>query len=86
MLYRGEGCKACKKSGYAGRMGIFEILVITDDIRELVLKKAVPMTLRERAVQTQDIKSLREDAVSKVLAGFTTVEEVNRVTFADLET
>jgi type IV pilus assembly protein PilB len=85
-LYRGQGCKACKKSGYAGRMGIFEILVITDDIRELVLQKAAPMTIRKKAVETQDMKSLREDAVSKVLSGLTTVDEVNRVTFADLET
>jgi type IV pilus assembly protein PilB len=85
-LYRGEGCKACKKSGYAGRMGIFEILVITDDVRELVLQKAAPMTIRKKAVETQDMKSLREDAISKVLSGLTTVDEVNRVTFADLET
>jgi len=84
-LYHGEGCKACKKSGYAGRMGIFEILVITDDIRELVLKKAAPMTIRKKAVETQDMKSLREDAIAKVLSGLTTVDEVNRVTFADLE-
>ncbi len=85
-LYHGAGCKACKKSGYAGRMGIFEVLVITDEIRELVLKKAAPMDIRKRAVETQGMKSLREDAVSKVLDGYTTVDEVNRVTFADLET
>ncbi len=85
-LYHGTGCKACKKSGYTGRMGIFEVLVITDEIRELVLKKAAPMSIRRKAVETQDMKSLREDAISKVLAGYTTVEEVKRVTFADLET
>lgn len=85
-LYRGAGCKACKKSGYAGRMGIFEVLVITDEVRELVLKKAAPMSIRKKAVETQDMKSLREDAISKVLEGYTTVEEVKRVTFADLET
>jgi len=84
-LYRGEGCKACKKSGYSGRMGIFEVLVITDEIRELVLQKAAPMSIRKKAVETQDMKSLREDAISKVLGGYTTVEEVKRVTFADLE-
>lgn len=85
-LYHGAGCKACKKSGYAGRMGIFEVLVITDEIRELVLQKAAPMSIRKKAVETQDMKSLREDAISKVLGGYTTVEEVKRVTFADLET
>jgi len=83
-LYHGEGCKACKKSGYSGRMGIFEVLVITDDLRELVLQKAAPMSIRERARETQDMKSLREDGISKVLGGYTTVDELNRVTFADV--
>ena len=50
-------------------MGIFEILVITDDIRELVLKKVAPMIIRKKAVETQDMKSLREDAISKSVVG-----------------
>ena len=83
-LYHGEGCKACKKSGYSGRMGIFEVLVITDDLRELILQKAAPMSLRDKARETQDMKSLREDGISKVLGGYTTVDELNRVTFADV--
>ncbi len=83
-LYHGEGCKACKKSGYAGRMGIFEVLVITDDLRELILQKVAPMSLRDKARETQDMKSLREDGISKVLGGYTTVDELNRVTFADI--
>ena len=65
-------------------MGIFEVLVVTDEIRELVLQKSAPMTIRERARETQDMKSLREDGIAKVLGGYTTVEELNRVTFADL--
>jgi type II secretory ATPase GspE/PulE/Tfp pilus assembly ATPase PilB-like protein len=65
-------------------MGIFEVLVITDDLRELVLQKAAPMSIRERARETQDMKSLREDGISKVLGGYTTVDELNRVTFADV--
>ncbi len=83
-LYHGEGCKACKKSGYSGRMGIFEVLVITDELRELILQKAAPMSLRDKARETQDMKSLREDGISKVLGGYTTVDELNRVTFADV--
>ncbi len=65
-------------------MVIFEVLVITDDLRELILQKAAPMVIRERARATQDMKSLREDGISKVLGGYSTVEELNRVTFADL--
>ncbi len=83
-LYHGEGCKACKRSGYSGRMGIFEVLVVTDELRELILQKAAPMSIREKARETQDMKSLREDGISKVLGGYSTVEELNRVTFADL--
>ncbi len=83
-LYHGEGCKACKKSGYSGRMGIFEVLVITDELRELILQQAAPMSLRDRARETQDMKSLQEDGISKVLGGHTTVDELNRVTFADI--
>ena len=85
-LYHGEGCKACKKSGYSGRMGIFEVLVVTDELRALILQKAAPMEIRDKARETQDMKSLREDGISKVLGGYTTVEELNRVTFADVIT
>jgi len=85
-LYHGEGCKACKKSGYSGRMGIFEVLIITDDLRALILQKAAPMSIRDKARETQDMKSLREDGIAKVLGGYTTVDELNRVTFADIIT
>jgi type IV pilus assembly protein PilB len=85
-LYHGEGCKACKKSGYSGRMGIFEVLIITDDLRALILQKAAPMSIRDKARGTQDMKSLREDGIAKVLGGYTTVDELNRVTFADIIT
>ncbi|KMP12082.1 hypothetical protein UR09_01965 [Candidatus Nitromaritima sp. SCGC AAA799-A02] len=85
MLYKGQGCKACKKSGYSGRMGLFEVLVITDEIRELILKQAAPMTIRDYAKETQDFKTLREDGIAKVLNGMTTVQELNRVTFADFK-
>ncbi len=81
-LFKGEGCKACKRSGYAGRMGAFEVLVVTDEIRELILKEAAPMTIRQVAQKTQGLKTIRQDALSKVLGGYTTIEEVNRVTFA----
>ncbi len=83
-LYHGEGCKACKKSGYSGRMGIFEVLVITDELREPILQQVTPMSLRDRARETQGMKSLREDGISKVLGGHTTVDELSRVTFANI--
>jgi type IV pilus assembly protein PilB len=68
-LFKGKGCKACKRSGYTGRMGIFEVLVITDEIRELILKEAAPMTIKQIAQKTQGLKTIRQDALSKKLGG-----------------
>lgn len=82
-LYHGEGCKACKRSGYSGRMGIYELLVVTDDVRELILQKAAPMKIRDLAKTAQGFCTLRADGIVKVLAGYTTFAELNRVTFAD---
>jgi type IV pilus assembly protein PilB len=82
-LFKGEGCKACKRSGYHGRMGIYELLVVTDDVRLLVLEKSAPMAIRNLAKKTQGFTTLREDGIAKVLAGYTTFDELNRVTFAD---
>jgi type IV pilus assembly protein PilB len=82
-LYRGQGCRSCRKSGYRGRLGIFEVLVVTDAMRELILEKAPPMTIRKKAIETQQMETLRDDGLSKVLAGTTTLEELDRVTFVD---
>ncbi len=82
-LYRGQGCRACRKSGYSGRLGIFEVLMVTDDMRELILEKAPPGALRQRAIESQEMETLRMDGLSKVLSGITSLEELDRVTFAD---
>lgn len=82
-LMKGEGCKQCKRSGFSGRMGVFEVLVVTDKVRDFVLKGAAPMEIRDSVLATQEMITLRQDGISKVLAGLTTVEELNRVTFAD---
>ncbi len=82
-LYRGQGCRACRKSGYSGRLGIFEALVVNDAIRELILQKAPPMAIREKAITTQGMETLRDDGISKVLAGTTTLDELDRVTFIE---
>ncbi|NIQ03259.1 MAG: type II secretion system protein GspE [Nitrospinaceae bacterium] len=82
-LFKGEGCKACKQSGYSGRIGIFELLVMNDTIRRQVLDRATPMEIRDAAIATQNLQTLRKDGMSKVLQGWTTLEEVNRVTFAE---
>ncbi len=83
-VYRpGPGCPDCKQTGYRGRSGIHELLVIDDEVRNLVMRAADAATIR-RAAQAKGMASLREDGAEKVLAGITTVEEILRVTQEDL--
>lgn len=77
-LERGSGCTACRHTGYLGRTGIFELLVLTDDCKEAVSRGADATTLRALA-REQGMTSLRADGWRKVQAGITTVEEVLRV-------
>ncbi len=80
---RGKGCPECSNTGYRGRKAIFEMLIITDAIRDLIFERASSASIRERAKQL-GMKTLREDGVRKVLAGITTLEEVMRVTQGDV--
>jgi type II secretory ATPase GspE/PulE/Tfp pilus assembly ATPase PilB-like protein len=77
-LARGRGCAACRDTGYRGRTGIFELLVMTDELRQALLKSPNAATLRELAL-AQGMATLKQDGWRKVQAGITTVEEVLRV-------
>ena len=79
----GAGCDACKQTGYRGRTGIHELLVIDDDVRTLIMKSADAAAIR-RAATLGGMLTLRQDGATKVLAGETTIEEVLRVTQDDL--
>ncbi len=81
-LFRGEGCDACRKTGYKGRVGIYELFIITEEIRSLILRKASTGEIRRMAVESGMV-TLREDAWAKARAGFTTVDEILRVTQED---
>lgn len=76
---RAVGCKECRGRGYKGRIGIFEVLLMTDEIRAMALKQASTSEIRRLAVQ-MGMKGLREDGWRKVAAGLTTVDEVIRLT------
>lgn len=78
-LMRGKGCPACRGTGFRGRVGIFELLVLTDELKHEITRSAPVARLRELADQGGMI-TLKEDGWAKVLAGLTTVEEVLRVT------
>ena len=79
---RAVGCKECRGRGYKGRIGIFEVLLMSDEIRSIALKQASTSEIRRLAVQL-GMKGLREDGWRKVAAGLTTVEEVMRLTQED---
>jgi len=78
-LTRGGGCSECRGTGYRGRVGIFELLVVTRDLREAIARGARSSELRELALR-DGMMSLRSDGLAKVVAGLTTIEEVLRVT------
>jgi type II secretory ATPase GspE/PulE/Tfp pilus assembly ATPase PilB-like protein len=84
-LYKGAGCEQCVQTGYMGRTGILELLVIDDDIKELTLERAGSHTIKQVAVR-KGMTTLREDGLRKVLAGQTTLEEVYRVTQDSVKT
>ena len=79
---RAVGCKECRGRGYKGRIGIFEVLFMSDEIRSMALKQASTTEIRRLAVQ-MGMKGLREDGWRKVSAGLTTVDEVIRLTQED---
>ncbi len=76
----GAGCMECRKSGYAGRTGIFEALALNEGAREMIHARATAMALREYAIQHLDMQTMRRDGMEKAKRGITTVAEVNRVT------
>lgn len=80
-LYKGKGCPYCKDTGYKGRIAIFELMVITENIRELISKNVTTGKLREAAI-SEGMCQLREDGIKKVCEGLTTIDEVLRVASA----
>lgn len=78
-FYEGRGCKECRFTGYHGRTGIFEILTVTESIRELILNRASSQQIKQKAI-LQGMRTLRQDGLQKVLKGLTTFTEVVRVT------
>jgi general secretion pathway protein E len=78
-MYRGPGCQNCLNTGYQGRSGIFEFMIMDDPIKNLILKTSDSNSIKRKAIE-QGMVTLRQDGVMKVINGVTTVEEVLRVT------
>lgn len=77
LLYKGNGCNLCQHSGYNGRLGVFELMEMTDEIRELIIKNADADMIKAKAI-ANGMSTMFDDAITKVLKGVTTLEEVLR--------
>lgn len=77
-VYRAKGCIACNNTGYKGRMGVFEFLQITDEMRELILTRASGAEVKDLAMK-QGMHTLRQEGIQKIVDGTTSVEEILRV-------
>ena len=82
VFYRGEGCNRCQGTGYKGRTGLFELMTMTEAMKESVRKGASAPEIRQQAV-AEGMRTLSEDGVLKVLEGQTTVDELLRVVLVE---
>ncbi|MFO0703548.1 MAG: GspE/PulE family protein [Patescibacteria group bacterium] len=78
-LFKGTGCNACDHTGYFGRMGIFEVLTITPEVNKLILQHATAADIQNQAIK-EGMITMRQDGFIKALSGYTTLEEVARLT------
>jgi len=82
VFYRGRGCEECRGTGYRGRIGIFELLAVTPELRELILQRKSSAELK--ATAQKSMLTMHQDALKKAAAGVTSLEEILRVSSGDL--
>jgi len=82
-FFRGVGCEQCHE-GYRGRIGVYELLIVDEMVRDMVLQRAASFAVAQYAINQQGMVTLKRDAISKALQGITTLEEAFRVTSVDL--
>ncbi len=78
-FFYGKGCDACNQTGYKGRIGIYELMRITDPVREMINQRAPTVVLKQKAIEL-GMNTLRTDGVRSIFAGDTTIEEVLKYT------
>ena len=84
-FYEGEGCEHCSNTGYSGRLGIFELMILSDKIKEHILQQDSFLKIKDIA-REEGMETLREAGIRKVFDGTTSLKELNRVTFSEGET
>ena len=77
-VYEGKGCEVCHQSGYTGRIGIFEVLEVSEEIKDLIAQKADASEIEQKAVE-QGMGTMFDDGLQKVKQGQTSLEEIMRV-------
>jgi type II secretory ATPase GspE/PulE/Tfp pilus assembly ATPase PilB-like protein len=78
-IFHGVGCESCKKTGYKGRLGLFEVLPMSSDVRKMIIEGRTSDDIEEQA-RKEGMSSLRNEGIKKILEGLTTLEEVARET------
>ena len=82
-FYKGKGCAKCNNTGYFGRLGILEALLVDDKVRDMIMKKTSSDLIKDYAIKDLRMMTLRDNAVENFLNGITSFEEVLRVTSED---
>ena len=82
VVYEGKGCEACKFTGYRGRTGIYEFLLMHEGVKDLIIKRASADQIKKKALEL-NMHTLRMDGWEKIKKGLTTINEVTRVTKED---
>ena len=81
-IMKGKGCPACGGTGYKGRIALYEVMPMKEELKEMVIKGATSTDLKKAAIRL-GMSSLRMSGLTKIKEGVTTIEEILRVTFAD---
>ena len=80
VFHRGQGCEHCRGSGYKGRVGIFELMVLSDPVRDLIVHRAPANEIKALAIR-EGMRTLRDDGLEKVITGVSTIDEILRVVY-----
>ena len=77
-LRKGEGCRECRNTGYRGRLGVFELLTLVPELREMIMDRSNAPAIAKRAIELGELTTLSQDGQEKLLAGHTTLAEITR--------
>ncbi len=83
-LYKGRGCETCRQTGFKGRMGLYEIIVSSPELREMIARRANVTQIRDFATKKQGMRTMLQDGYEKIFAGVTTPREVFNAVYSSM--